>query len=81
MIQQLHQLAAIRINLRISQAELASRAGFKQQYISLLERGLKPTDEAHIVRLAAVLGVQPADLSADSLTICTSPTGVVAVRS
>jgi transcriptional regulator with XRE-family HTH domain len=77
----LTQLARIRLNLGLSQAELAIRAGFKQQYVSLLERGMRPTDESHVVKLAEVLGVEAEALFAESLTICTSPSGEVSVNS
>jgi transcriptional regulator with XRE-family HTH domain len=76
----LRHLARIRFNLGLSQAELGTRAGFSQQYVSMLERGLIPSDPNHVLRLAAVLGVDAEALTAESLTICTSPTGVVAVN-
>ena len=47
-----------------SQAFLAAKAGegISQPYVSDLERGLRPGDRAHVVRLAAALGVTEADL-------------------
>jgi transcriptional regulator with XRE-family HTH domain len=79
LVRALHQLARIRINRGLSQAELGAKAGFSQQYISMLERGLVPSDPNHVLRLAAVLDVEPKALSARELTICTSPGGNVAV--
>ena len=47
-----------------SQAFLAQRAGegISQPYVSDLERGLRPSDSAHVARLADALGVTEADL-------------------
>lgn len=47
---------------RITQADLAARAGIKQASISEIERGLTRTS-GHIVKLATVCGVDPAWLS------------------
>jgi transcriptional regulator with XRE-family HTH domain len=79
MQQQLRHLARIRFNLGLSQRQLAERVGFSQQYISMLERGLVPSDPNHVLRLAGVLGVDPETLTAETLTVVTSPSGDVAV--
>ena len=42
---------------QLSQQELASLCGIKQQYLSALERGLRPSDPRHIDVLAQALGV------------------------
>lgn len=47
---------------RITQVELAARAGIKQASISEIERGLTRTS-GHIVKLATICGVDPAWLS------------------
>ena len=43
----------------LSQADVANAAGspFTQQYVSALERGLRPSDRAHVSILASVLNV------------------------
>ncbi len=46
----------------LSQAKLAALSGFHQQYVSALERGLRPTDPRHIEVLAQALGVSPTAL-------------------
>ena len=53
-----------RVDARLSQLALArlAGAGFSQSYISEIERGLKPSDPAHVERLATVLGVRSAAL-------------------
>jgi transcriptional regulator with XRE-family HTH domain len=80
--QPLRQLARIRVNKGFSQTELARRAGLpSQQTVSLLERGVPPADPDQVIRLAAVLGVEPQALWAPQLTICTSPSGNVTVKS
>lgn len=76
----LHQLAHIRRARGLSQTQLAHDAGLTQKQISDLELGRRPIDPMHVVRIAAVLNVEPAALSAETLTICTSPSGVVAVN-
>lgn len=75
----LRHLAQIRRFKGISQNALGQLAGFGQSYISALERGLKPADPSHTVRIAAVLDVPTDALTSDELTICTSPSGVVSV--
>ena len=52
-------LRRYRVEARLKQAELAQRAGapFTQQYISALERGLRPSERSHVGILASVLGV------------------------
>lgn len=56
-------LKGLRSRLRLSQTELAHRAGVSQSFVSRLERGdvLRPS-RAPIERLAAVLGVTVSDL-------------------
>jgi transcriptional regulator with XRE-family HTH domain len=76
----LYQLLHIRRARGLSQAQLGHAAGFNQQYISDLERGLRPFDAAHVERLAAALHVDADALTANTLTICTSPSGVIAVK-
>ena len=46
----------------LSQAKLAALSGFRQQYLSALERGLRPTDPHHVDVLAQALGVSPVAL-------------------
>jgi transcriptional regulator with XRE-family HTH domain len=76
----LRQLARIRRAVGLTQGDLAKRAGLNQQDVSMFERGLLP-DPNHVLRLAAVLGVEPEALSAGRITIeCTSITNTIAVR-
>ncbi|NNA76728.1 helix-turn-helix transcriptional regulator [Pseudomonas lactis] len=56
------RLKQARKHARITQADLAARAGIKQASISEIERGLTRTS-GHIVKLATVCGVDPAWLS------------------
>lgn len=46
----------------LRQASLATLSGFKQQYISALERGLRPSDPRHVEVLAQALGISPTAL-------------------
>ena len=46
-----------RRSLKLSQADLAARSGIRQQYLSELERGLRPTDSTHLKLLARALRV------------------------
>jgi transcriptional regulator with XRE-family HTH domain len=57
-------LRALRLEARLSQHQLALRAGdgFTQRYLSELERGLWPYDPTHVARLAVALGVQESAL-------------------
>jgi hypothetical protein len=57
-------LRRYRVGARFKQVELAQRAGapFTQQYVSALERGLRPSDPAHVGVLASVLNVTEAML-------------------
>jgi len=80
MILPLHQLVYVRRARGLSQAQLGHDAGFDQRYISELELGRRPIDPDHVVRIAAILGVEPAALSTERITICTSPSGVVIVN-
>jgi transcriptional regulator with XRE-family HTH domain len=50
-----------------------------QQYISDLEHGFRPIDWTHVQRLAAVLDVAPSALTADTVSVMTSPSGVVGI--
>jgi transcriptional regulator with XRE-family HTH domain len=52
-------LRRYRIEAGLKQSELAQRAGapFTQQYVSALERGLRPSNRTHVRILASVLGV------------------------
>ena len=46
----------------LSQQELAELCGFKQQYVSALERGLRPSEPRHVDVLATALGMSRATL-------------------
>ncbi len=50
-------LRDLRIDRKLSQAELATKAGFRQRYISDLERGCRPRSSFHVDALARTLGV------------------------
>lgn len=47
----------IRQQLGLSQTDLAKLTGLSQQYISALERGLRPSLTEHVSRIATALGV------------------------
>jgi hypothetical protein len=57
-------LRLIRVARGLSQHRLGVRAGFTGVYISQLERGLKPSSDDHVDRLAAALDVPPEALMA-----------------
>ena len=52
-------LRRFRGDARLSQTDVARTAGapFTQQYVSALERGLRPSDRGHVSILASVLNV------------------------
>ncbi|WP_256805057.1 helix-turn-helix domain-containing protein [Pseudomonas putida] len=52
----------LRLELGISQEELAERAGVHRTYIGMLERSEKNATLNSIERLAGALGVEPATL-------------------
>ena len=52
-----YNLRWLRRSRDLSQAKLAALSGFRQQYISALEHGLRPASEEHVQRLAEALGV------------------------
>jgi transcriptional regulator with XRE-family HTH domain len=58
----LSKLRVLRAERRLSQAELARRSGFPQQYLSQLENGLTPRRLADVDALARALGVPAAGL-------------------
>jgi transcriptional regulator with XRE-family HTH domain len=55
-------LRRLRHERRLSQATLAARAGLRQQDVSLLERGLRPSRLVDLDRLARALGVDVLEL-------------------
>jgi transcriptional regulator with XRE-family HTH domain len=57
-----YNLRRIRQDLGITQATVATRAGFHQQYISNLERGLLPAAAKHVAAIAAALGVPESEM-------------------
>jgi transcriptional regulator with XRE-family HTH domain len=76
----LRNLARIRRMREMTQAELGQGAKLLQQYVSALERGMRPASWAHVQQLATVLEVDPETLMAPSIRIdCSSVAGVVAV--
>ena len=52
-------IRAIRIRLKISQEELADRAGVHRTYLGAIERGERNVSLANIVKIANSLGVKP----------------------
>jgi transcriptional regulator with XRE-family HTH domain len=46
----------------LTQGQLGARTGLRQNYISSLERGLRPARTSHLDRLASALGVTVFDL-------------------
>lgn len=55
-------LRRIRMEVGISQEELASRAGLHRTYVSSVERGHRNISVENIFALARALGCQPASL-------------------
>lgn len=51
-----------RVELGISQEELASRAGLHRTYIADIERGVRNIGLLNIIRLAEALGILPSQL-------------------
>ena len=64
----------------LSQAHLASRAGVTQQYVSDLERGLRPSRIVHLERLARALDVDVVELLGLNLSAATGAGEVQAAR-
>ncbi len=58
-------LRTLRTAKGLSQQELAEKAGITQAAISRIEAGLHDPRYSTVVRLAAVLGVDPAQLAED----------------
>ena len=58
-------LKRLRLAADLSQEDLAHRAEIDRTYVSSLERGRYSATVDMLERLAAVLGVMPADLLAD----------------
>ncbi len=48
-----------RLELKLSQEELAERAGVHRTYVGMLERGEKNTTIYNIEKVAEALGVEP----------------------
>jgi transcriptional regulator with XRE-family HTH domain len=59
-----YNLRRFRQDLGWTQAELAERSQFTQQYLSALERGLQPRAKEDLTVLAGVFGVSEAALIA-----------------
>lgn len=59
------RLLEARRSLRLSQRQLAARAGITQAHYNLIERGLRDPSLQVAFRLAQVLGADPRDLFAD----------------
>jgi transcriptional regulator with XRE-family HTH domain len=55
-------LRRLRHDRHLSQATLAARAGLSQQFVSQVERGLKPSRLVDLEQLAKALGVDVAEL-------------------
>ena len=54
-------LRVVRSYRGLSQLALAKKCGLRQEYVSALERGLRPSEADHVMRQAQALNV-PADL-------------------
>ena len=63
-------LKRLRLAADLSQEDLAHRAEIDRTYVSSLERGRYSATVDMLERLAAVLGVKPADLLVDPPTGC-----------
>lgn len=62
-------LRTVRLARGLTQADLAQRAGLQQVYISALERGLLPSQESHVTRLAEALEVDQRALVSDAVIV------------
>lgn len=60
-----HSLHYHRVKAGLSLQQLADRAGLARSYVGFLENGTKPRTATATVRLAAALGIDPAELRAD----------------
>lgn len=76
MTDELRNLRTIRLARRMTQGLLADSADLQQVYISALERGLRPSNQSHVRRIAKVLGVAPRILVADG-GVVVAPDGTV----
>ena len=72
----LRNLRTIRLARRMTQGFLATTTDLDQVYISALERGLRPSDQSHVTRIAKALGVTPRILLADA-GVVVAPDGTV----
>ena len=66
----LKNLRAKRVEMALSQEDLAKLAHLRQTYISQLERGLMPRSQSDVARLADVLGVSESVLIGDEEHAC-----------
>lgn len=62
-------LRLLRAAHRLSQRELSNRVGLHQTYVSALERGLTPSSDAHIDRLASALNTSATELLASTFSV------------
>lgn len=73
------QLARIRRTMGISAAKLGKAAGLGQQYISQLERGLRPKTDKEVAAIARALDVSVAALTSEDITLHCDADGTVTV--
>lgn len=57
-----HRVRALRLERGLTQERLAEHAGLHRTYISSLERGQRNVAVLNVLRLAAALNVDPAEL-------------------
>ena len=57
-----HNVRRLRESLRISQEELAHRAGIHRTYVGGIERGERNIGVMNVVKLARALGIKPSEL-------------------
>jgi transcriptional regulator with XRE-family HTH domain len=62
-------LKALRLRAGLTQEELAKKAGLDRPWVNQMERGNRPITASPAEKLAAALGVSPAELGAEAQSL------------